>query len=85
MYISSKQQIQNLVNKLRSTGLLIDEKQKYKRQVLTEERLDDNTSQTWNIHVKKKHGNVCLKILECQSLVQEGQHNCLSLDPMKQQ
>jgi hypothetical protein len=26
-----------LVSKLRSTGLLIDKKQKYKRQVLTEE------------------------------------------------
>jgi response regulator of citrate/malate metabolism len=29
------------VNKLRSTGLLIDKKQKHKHQVLTEEKLDD--------------------------------------------
>jgi transposase len=29
------------VNKLRTTGLLIDKKQKHKRRVLTEEKLDD--------------------------------------------
>jgi hypothetical protein len=29
------------VNKLRTTGLLIDKKQKHKRQVLTEDMLDD--------------------------------------------
>jgi hypothetical protein len=30
-----------MVNKLRSTGLLINNKHKHKRQVLTEEKLDD--------------------------------------------
>jgi transposase len=39
--IPSRQKIHNLVNKLRSTGLLLDEKQKHKRRVLTEEKLDD--------------------------------------------
>jgi transposase len=39
--IPSRQTIQNVVNKLRTTGLLIDEKQKHKRRVLTEEKLDD--------------------------------------------
>jgi transposase len=39
--VSSRQTIHNLVNKLRSTGLLIDKKPKHKRQVLTEEKLDD--------------------------------------------
>jgi response regulator of citrate/malate metabolism len=36
----SRQRIHNLVNKLR-TGHLIDKKQKHKRRVLTEEKLDD--------------------------------------------
>jgi transposase len=39
--VRSKQTIHKLVNKPRSTGLLIDKKQKYKHQVLTEEKLDD--------------------------------------------
>jgi hypothetical protein len=34
-------QFTNLVNKLRSTGLLMDRKQKYKRQVLTEKNFGD--------------------------------------------
>jgi hypothetical protein len=54
----------NLVNKLRSMGLL-----KHRRRVLTEEKLD------LNIHLEN-HRNVKFKRLECQSLVQEGQHNC---------
>jgi hypothetical protein len=33
----SADKLHSLVSKLRSTGLLIDKKQKYKRQVLTEE------------------------------------------------
>jgi transposase len=37
----SRQAIHDLVNKHRSTGLLIDNKQKRKRRVLTEEELDD--------------------------------------------
>jgi transposase len=39
--VPSRQTIHNLVNKVRSTGLLIDKKQKHKRRVLTEEKLDD--------------------------------------------
>jgi hypothetical protein len=38
--VSSRQTIHNLVNKLRTTGLLTDKKQKHKRRVFTEE-LDD--------------------------------------------
>jgi transposase len=39
--VSSRQTIHNLLNKLRTTGLLIDKKEKHKCQVLTEEKLDD--------------------------------------------
>jgi transposase len=39
--VPSRQTIRNLVNKLRTTGLLIDNKQKHKLRVLTEEKLDD--------------------------------------------
>jgi transposase len=39
--VPSTQIIHNLVNKLRTTGLLTDKKQKHERQVLTEEKLDD--------------------------------------------
>jgi hypothetical protein len=39
--VPSKQTVHNLVNKLKTTGLLIDKKQKHKLQVLTEEKLDD--------------------------------------------
>jgi hypothetical protein len=39
--VPSRQRIHNVVNRLRSTGLLIDKTQKYKRRVLTEEKLDD--------------------------------------------
>jgi hypothetical protein len=35
------ERVHNLVNKLRTKGLLIDKKQKNKRRVLTEEKLDD--------------------------------------------
>jgi transposase len=37
----SRQTIHNLVNKLRSTGLLIDKRQKNKNEMLTEKKLDD--------------------------------------------
>jgi transposase len=46
--IPSRHKIRNLVNKFRSTGLLIYTKQKYKRRMLTEENLD-------NIGVKLEH------------------------------
>jgi transposase len=39
--VPSRQTIHNLVNKLRTMGLLIDKKQKHKCRVLTEEKLDD--------------------------------------------
>jgi transposase len=39
--MKSRQTVRNLVNKLRTAGLLIDKKQKHKRRVLTEEKLHD--------------------------------------------
>jgi hypothetical protein len=39
--VPSRQTIHHLVNKLRTTGLLIDKKTKHKRRVLTEVKLDD--------------------------------------------
>jgi transposase len=39
--VPSKKRIHNLVNKLRTTGFLIDKKTKHKRRVLTEEKLDE--------------------------------------------
>jgi transposase len=39
--VPSRQTIHNLVNKLRTTELLIDKKTKHKHRVLTEEELDD--------------------------------------------
>jgi transposase len=38
--VPSTQTIHNLVNELRTTGLLIDKKQKHKRRVLAEDKLD---------------------------------------------
>jgi transposase len=39
--VPSRRTINNLVNKLRTTGLLIDKKTKHNHRVLTEEKLDD--------------------------------------------
>jgi hypothetical protein len=39
--VPSRQTIHNLVNKLRTTGFLIDKKTKHNHQVLTEEKLDE--------------------------------------------
>jgi hypothetical protein len=39
--VPSRQTIHNFVNKLRTTGLLTDKKQKHKSWVLTEEKSDD--------------------------------------------
>jgi transposase len=39
--VPSRQKIHNLANKLRTTGLLIEKKQKHRRRVLAEEKLDD--------------------------------------------
>jgi hypothetical protein len=41
--VPSIQTVHNLMNKLRSMGVLIDKKQKHKRRLLTEEKFDD----TW--------------------------------------
>jgi hypothetical protein len=39
--VPSRQTIHNLVNKLRTTGFLIDKKTKHKCRVFTEEKLDE--------------------------------------------
>jgi biotin operon repressor len=39
--VPSRQAIENLVNKLRTTGFLIGKKQKHKRRVLTEVKFDE--------------------------------------------
>jgi hypothetical protein len=39
--VPSRQTIHNLMNKLKTTGLIIDKKQKNKRRVITEEKLND--------------------------------------------
>jgi transposase len=39
--VPSRRTIHNLVNKLRTTGLVIDKKQKHKRRVRTEEKIDN--------------------------------------------
>jgi hypothetical protein len=41
--VPNRQTIHNLVNMLITTGLLLDKKQKHKRRVLTEEKLDSMT------------------------------------------
>jgi transposase len=41
MRVPSRQTIHNMGNKLRTKGLLKDKKQKHKRRVLIEEKLDD--------------------------------------------
>jgi hypothetical protein len=57
-------------------------KQKRMRRVLTEEKLDDTGVRI--VHLEN-HWNFQLKRLECQRLVQERQHKCWSLDPIKEQ
>jgi hypothetical protein len=54
--VISRQTIHNLANKLRATGLLIDNKQKHKPRVLTEEKLDDVGARLEHTHKKSlKH------------------------------
>jgi hypothetical protein len=81
--VPSRQAIHNLVNKLKPTGLLIDKKENHKRRVYTEENSDDIIARLE--HHLENHWNVWLKRLECQSRVQDQQHNFWSLDPIKQQ
>jgi transposase len=66
--------IHNLVNKFRATGLLGDKKQKHKHRVLTEEKLDDIGARLE--HTPRKSLKQLPQKTECQSLVQERQHNC---------
>jgi transposase len=81
--VPSKQTIHNLVNKLKTTGLLIYKKQKHKRRALAKEKLDDIGARLE--HTPRKSLKCLAQVTECQSLVQEGQHDCCSLDPVKQQ
>jgi hypothetical protein len=78
--VPSRQTIHNLVNKLRTTGLLLDKKQKHKCQVLTQ-KLDDTGAR-----LEYTPG----KLLKCpaqdtgvSSPVQEQQHNCWTGFPVK--
>jgi hypothetical protein len=50
--VSSRQTIHDSVNKLRSTGMLISNKQKRKRRVLTEKKLDDTGARL--VHTSRK-------------------------------
>jgi transposase len=63
--VPSRQTIHNLVNKLRSTGLLTDKKRKHRCPVLAEEKQD-------NIRDSLEHTPRKSLKLECESLVQEG-------------
>jgi hypothetical protein len=74
--VPSRQTICSLVNKRRTMGPLIDKKQKHQCWVLTEGKLDDIGARLE--HTPRNHWNIWLKRLECQSLVQEQQHNCWS-------
>jgi hypothetical protein len=81
--IPSRQSIHSLANELRSTGLLIYKKEKHKRLVLTEEKLDD-------VGVRLQHTpRKSLKRLAQETGVSKsgarGEHNCWNLDPVKQQ
>jgi hypothetical protein len=50
--VPSTHTIHNLVNKLRTTGFLIDKKQKHNRRVLTEEKLDDTEARLEHTPIK---------------------------------
>jgi hypothetical protein len=50
--VPSRQTIHDLENKLRSTGMLISNKQKRKRRVLTEKKLDDTGARL--VHTSRK-------------------------------
>jgi transposase len=81
--VPSRQTIYNSVNKHRTTGLSIDKKQKHKRRKFTEEKLDDINARlehTPRVSLKRP-----AKENDCQSLLQERQHNCWRVDTLKQQ
>jgi hypothetical protein len=54
--VSSRKTIHNLINKLRTTWFLIDRKQKRKRRVLTEEKLDPIGARLEHTPVKSLKG-----------------------------
>jgi hypothetical protein len=64
--VPSRQTIHNLVNKLRTTGLLIDKKQKYKRRVHTEKLHDIGARLE---HTPRKSLKRLAQETECRSLV----------------
>jgi hypothetical protein len=70
----SRQIVHNLVNKLRSTGLLIDKKQKHKLGVFAEEKISGIGAIIE--HTSRKSLKRLAQRLECQILVQERRHNC---------
>jgi transposase len=72
--VISRQTIHNLVNKLTTTGLLIDKKQKHRPQVLTEEKLNDIGPRLEHTHTRSVKR--LAQETNCQSLVKEQQHNC---------
>jgi hypothetical protein len=81
--VPSKQTIHKFVTKLRTTGLLMEKKQKKnKHRILTENLYDIGPSLE---HTPRKSLKHLVQETGCQSLVQEQQHNCWSLDPIKQQ
>jgi hypothetical protein len=63
--------------------LLIDKKQQHKRWVLTEEKFDDIGVRLEHTH-RKSLKHLAQDTGVSESLVQERQHDCWSLDPMKQ-
>jgi hypothetical protein len=71
--VPSKQTIHSLVNKLRTTGLLIDKKQKHKRLVLTE-KLDDIGARIE--HTSRKSLKLLAQETGVSKSVQERQRNC---------
>jgi hypothetical protein len=67
-------QFTNLVNKLRSTGLLRDKKQKHKRQVLTEKKFGDIGARLE--HTTRKSLTLLDQENGVPNSVKEGQRNC---------
>jgi hypothetical protein len=75
--------VNDLVNKLRSVGLLVDKKQKHKLWVLTKEKLHGIWA--WLEHTPRKSLKYLSQETGCHSLVQERQCNSCCSDPIKQQ
>jgi hypothetical protein len=80
--VLSRQTIHNLVKKLRTMGLLIDKKQKYKRWGLTE-KLDDIGATLE--HTPRKSMKCLAQEIGVSKSSARTAHNRWSLDPIKQQ